>query len=207
MDALNKLVESQYCTVDLLKEYFKDFQLKSICLESHLGLYLQHFLSHHQELSQPALYQARVILRSMSDPLPVLKKLLQKTSPYDYAKLTFLLGEIQFCGGGKDVEKGLQLLRYLDKYTRQCPPGDEEKQRWAAADAEVASAASSCAENLLSKDMEVFKCLPEESQYRLPYHLLMNEDKMMSVIKKEIVMDSLDAWLAMTPIFNVTLMF
>ncbi|KAK3769147.1 hypothetical protein RRG08_034478 [Elysia crispata] len=196
LDALNKLVVSRYCTVDIVQEFYKDFKLERACLESHLALYLQHFLPHHSELSLPVQLQAKEILTRMLDPLPLLKKLLQKTSPYDYTKLQFLLEEMQQRCGGGDTERGLQLLRYLDKYTRNCPPSEDERQKCGGSslvDAEIVAGA---------EDVGIPNILPKESVSRLPYHMLMSSDAM-TVIKNEVGTESLDAWLNMAHVLKI----
>ncbi|GFS13350.1 hypothetical protein ElyMa_004882300 [Elysia marginata] len=53
-----------------------------------------------------------------------------QTSPYDYEKLQFVLEELQRLSGDEDIERGLQLLRFLDKYHRKNPPSEEEKMKW-----------------------------------------------------------------------------
>ncbi|RUS78512.1 hypothetical protein EGW08_013724 [Elysia chlorotica] len=187
---------SRYCTMDIVHEFYKDFKLERACLESHLALYLQHFLPQHAELGLSVQLQAKNILRRMLDPLPLLRKLLQKTSPYDYTKLQFLLEEMQLHCGGGDTERGLQLLRYLDKYTRTCPPSEEERLKWGGSslvDAEIVAGA---------EDVGLPNILPVESLTRLPYHMLMGTDAM-TVIKFEVGMESLDAWLNMAHVLKI----
>ncbi|GFS23559.1 kinetochore-associated protein 1, partial [Elysia marginata] len=53
LEALDKLIKSRYCTVEIIKEFFIDFKVEKVCLETHVASYLQHYLARHTHLSLP----------------------------------------------------------------------------------------------------------------------------------------------------------
>ncbi|XP_065919597.1 kinetochore-associated protein 1-like isoform X2 [Dysidea avara] len=105
--------------------------------------------------------------------------LLDKISPYDYERISFVLEQLKLFGTEEwSPSENLSLLRQLQQYSRVSAPPQCELQFYQhhlAVNAEIA-------DSMVVQD----KSLPAESKHRLPFHALLEETLAESILAPEL---------------------
>ena len=183
---------------DLLMDYCKAFRLdrKRVFSNALESLLLPEPGAGGGDSCDSFIHQQRthLAIQSISDKDVLQRQLwmiLEKIAPYDYARISFLLNELNEINSSPEVTKGLRLIKFLMAYRRVSPPGEYEM--------------TMMLENKSEEDqlMHGSRVLPPVAELRLPFHELQSGQPL-KVITKELNFDTVKEWIGLAQTLNLS---